>query len=105
MILAKRIKPRILPKIVRNKKLRAEVFERDGGVCAKCGRYDSHWIHDHIHELWASGPDTLENSQTLCRHCNQDKTSENTTARAKTDRLRERHDATVRRRQIQRSAS
>lgn len=88
------------PRIVRNKLLRAKVFERDKGICCKCGRFDPRWIHDHELPLWLDGPDTLENSQTLCRQCERPKTSGETTTRAKTDRLKERHDLTKIRRGV-----
>lgn len=79
-------------RIVRNRLLRKLVFERDQGVCAKCGRYDPKWIHDHIIELWEFGEDTLENSQTLCKLHSDEKTFGKFAARAKTDRLAARHD-------------
>ena len=91
------------PAIERNPKLRAEVFARDGGVCGRCGRYDKKWIHDHKNPLWRRGADTLENSWTLCRHCEKPKTSRETTERAKADRLREAHERSRQRRSIQES--
>jgi len=93
------------PRIVRNKLLRKRVFERDGGLCRDCGRFDPKWEHDHDVPLWSGGKDDLDNSVTRCRRCHVRKTIGEAPVRAKTDRLRERHDATVRRRQIQRSAS
>lgn len=84
----------------RNTLLRKRVFERDGGVCACCGRFDPKWEHDHVTALWEGGKDTLENSQTLCRHCHLSKTTRDVPVRAKTDRLRARHDLTRRRRRI-----
>jgi 5-methylcytosine-specific restriction endonuclease McrA len=85
---------------IRNKLLRKKVFERDGGVCARCQRYDAHWQHDHILPLSLGGADTLENSETLCRDHHRDKTSSEAAPRAKADRLAERHELTQRRRQI-----
>ena len=91
-------------RIVRNKLLRKRVFERDGGICVDCGRFDPKWEHDHDLALWNGGPDTLENSVTRCRNCHLRKTVGETPVRAKTDRLRARHDLTQRRRQIARTA-
>jgi 5-methylcytosine-specific restriction endonuclease McrA len=45
----------------RNAYLRKKVFERDAGICAVCGQFDPKWEADHRHELWAKGPDRLEN--------------------------------------------
>ena len=92
------------PRIVRNKLLRKRVFERDGGICVDCGRFDPLWQHDHDLAIWNGGPDTLENSVTRCRRHHLDKTIKEAPVHAKTDRLRARHDLTQRRRQIARSA-
>jgi 5-methylcytosine-specific restriction endonuclease McrA len=88
------------PHIVRNKLLRKRVFERDGGICADCGRYDAKWEHDHDVPLWSGGRDDLDNSVTRCRACHLKKTTGETPVRAKTDRLRERHDLTLKRKGI-----
>lgn len=88
------------PKPIRNKMLRAKVFERDGGICAKCGRYDAKWQHDHVLPLSLGGSDTLENSETLCRHHHGEKTSSEAAPRAKADRIHKRVDLTERRRRI-----
>lgn len=88
------------PKIVRDPKLRALVYERDKGVCAVCQVYDKDWIHEHIRALWATGPDTLENSETRCRRHATEKTSVEATQRAKADRLNAKHERTKRRKQI-----
>jgi 5-methylcytosine-specific restriction endonuclease McrA len=87
-------------KIVRNKFLRAKVFERDGGVCATCGRFDPKWQHDHILPLSLGGKDTLDNAQTLCRDHHGAKTSAEAAPRAKADRLSERHKLTEKRRAV-----
>lgn len=94
-----RAKP-LRARIIRNRGLRAKVFERDQGVCATCKVYDARWIHDHIVELWQGGVDTLENSQTLCRRHSDEKTFGNFPARAKTDRLAARAEQTRTRRAI-----
>lgn len=87
-------------KSYRNKLLRKRVFERDQGYCAKCRAYDPKWEADHVTALWEGGKDTLENLQTLCRHCHMAKTVKDTPIRAKADRLRERHETMKARRSI-----
>ncbi len=89
----------------RNTLLRKRVEDRDQGICAKCGKYDAKWQHDHIQELWEGGRDTLENSQTLCRRHHLEKTCGNMPIRAKTDRLKARHDLTRRRKQLLRTST
>lgn len=91
-------------KIIRNKGLRAKVFDRDGGICARCQRYDPKWEHDHEQPLSMGGRDDLDNSITLCRDCHRRKTSGEAPVRAKTDRLRLRHELTQKRKQIVRTA-
>ena len=86
------------------KRLRERVYERDQGICAVCRVYDAKWEADHIHEMWAGGPDDIDNLQTLCRRHHQEKTKNQTPIRAKTDRLRERHELTQKRKQIVRTA-
>jgi len=86
--------------VVRNKLLRKRVEDRDTGICTVCGIYDAKWEADHIHEIWAGGPDDIDNMQTLCRRHHVEKTAEQTPVRAKTDRLRERHDLTRRRKHV-----
>jgi|SRR6185437_10245667 len=90
----------IKTKIVRNKALRAKVFERDEGICIDCGKYDPKWEHDHDVPLWSGGRDTLENSVTRCRHCHLRKTVGETPVRAKTDRLAARHAQTKKRKPV-----
>jgi len=88
------------PKIVRNKRLRAQVFERDQGRCAVCDIYDAKWEADHIQALWQGGSDTLDNLQTLCRRHHLEKSVGHVPIRAKTDRLAARHELTRKRRAI-----
>jgi 5-methylcytosine-specific restriction endonuclease McrA len=88
---------------VRNKRLKKLVEERDHGICAVCGIYDAKWESDHIHEIWASGPDDIDNLQTLCRRHHQDKTAEQTGRRAKADRLAARHQQTRQRKPVRAS--
>lgn len=53
------------------KDIRAQVFERDGHVCLRCGSDDRHRLRaDHIVPESKGGPATLENLQTLCMSCN-----------------------------------
>jgi len=96
-------KKRPAPRIVRNKRLRAEVFARDGGICSQCGVYDAKWEHDHEIPLAMGGRDDLANSVTRCRRCHRAKTSGEAPVRAKADRLRSRHDLTRRRKQLLRA--
>lgn len=88
------------PRIHRNRLLRKKVFERDGGICIDCGRYDPKWEHDHDLAIWSGGPDTLENSVTRCRAHHLQKTIGEAPVRAKTDRLRERMELMRKRREI-----
>ena len=50
-------------------------YERQGGVCPKCGRkYDFSEMHgDHIVPWWRGGATVLENCQMLCEKCNTGK--------------------------------
>lgn len=52
--------------------LRAATFARDGWRCVKCGSMD-HLERDHIVPHADGGPNSLDNSQTLCRTCNRRK--------------------------------
>lgn len=90
--------------MIRSRYLRKKVMERDQGICCLCGKYDPKWEADHTVALWSGGKDALDNMRTLCRRCHGEKTVSETPVRAKTDRLRARHDLTQRRRQIQRTA-
>ncbi len=98
------LKPRKLdlnrPAIVRNAGLRAKVWERDEGVCCDCGRFSPRWQHDHARPLSMGGADTLENSVTRCQSCHRRKSNNETTARAKADRLAQREALTRQRREI-----
>lgn len=49
--------------------LRWQVFERDNFTCRSCGSR-THLACDHIIAESKGGPTTLDNLQTLCRHCN-----------------------------------
>lgn len=52
--------------------VRAEVFERDGHRCVKCGAVEDLTL-DHIHPWSLGGPDTADNLRVLCRSCNSRK--------------------------------
>jgi 5-methylcytosine-specific restriction endonuclease McrA len=63
------------------------IRKRDRGICAKCGTKTKNWQVDHIKPLieakgnidyWKS-----ENLQTLCVDCHKEKTSFESTQRAK----------------------
>ena len=57
---------------------RMRVWKRDRGECARCGRFDREWHVDHKKRLADGGSFAMDNLQTLCRGCHQDKTgSEN----------------------------
>lgn len=84
----------------RNALLRKRVLERDQGICRVCGRYDAKWQSDHVQPLWQGGKDELDNLQTLCRRHHLAKSVGETPIRAKSDRLRARHELTKRRRAV-----
>lgn len=52
--------------------VRAEVFQRDGHQCVKCGAVEDLTL-DHIHPWSLGGPDTVDNLRVLCRSCNSRK--------------------------------
>lgn len=53
------------------KKIRAQVFERDGYVCLRCGCDELHRLRaDHVHPESKGGLATPDNLQTLCMSCN-----------------------------------
>jgi 5-methylcytosine-specific restriction endonuclease McrA len=52
--------------------LRAQVFERDGSVCAYCGATDD-LVCDHVTPLVAGGTNDHDNLTTACRPSNASK--------------------------------
>lgn len=66
---------------VRNdpKFLRAVVFARDRGVCAGCGldclASARPWQADHVEPLHRGGSGALDNVQTLCEPCHEEKSA------------------------------
>lgn len=56
--------------------IRKELFIRDGGKCASCGAITKKWEADHIIPVFlGGGACDLENFQTLCTSCHQEKTT------------------------------
>lgn len=52
--------------------LRTTVFKRDNYTCKACGRKDNLTV-DHIVQLSCGGTNNLENLQTLCKYCHEEK--------------------------------
>lgn len=52
--------------------IRKTVFTRDNYTCRSCGRKNNLTV-DHIVQLSRGGSNNLENLQTLCRHCHEQK--------------------------------
>ncbi|WP_373435214.1 HNH endonuclease [Metamycoplasma equirhinis] len=59
---------------VSNKK-RFEIYSRDNYCCKRCGAYNKNLEIDHIIPVSRGGKSTLDNLQTLCHDCNQQKGS------------------------------
>ena len=55
-----------------NKKVRKQVFDRDGKVCKKCGAIKNLSL-DHIKPVSKGGENSLDNLQVLCKSCNSKK--------------------------------
>lgn len=56
-------------------KIRKLVFQRDLGICNKCGASNAEWEADHIVPVHAGGGGCgIENFQTLCKACHKQKT-------------------------------
>lgn len=63
------------------KKVKKQVWKRDGGQCRNCGITDSdavlrdgeHLHFDHIIPFSRNGADTVDNIQLLCGQCNREK--------------------------------
>ena len=66
------------------RRIRDEVFNRDGNQCLRCGS-SAHLTLDHIKHWSRGGGDNADNLRTLCRSCNsqrRDKTDEEWLGRA-----------------------
>lgn len=63
----------------RARPIREIVFERDRGICAKCGAdrsLDGRWDANHKVPLVEGGSNTLDNTETLCRDtCHKEETA------------------------------
>jgi 5-methylcytosine-specific restriction endonuclease McrA len=62
------------PSLARESSRRAEVYARDHGICARCGRNAEAagigWEADHVLPVADGGGESpLENLRTLCRPC------------------------------------
>lgn len=56
--------------------IRKALYEIDNGFCRNCGVFDEEWQADHIHPVFLGGGACgLNNLQTLCKWCHQEKTS------------------------------
>jgi hypothetical protein len=58
-----------------SKKIRFEVFKRDGFICQYCGAHPPHAVLevDHIHSVAAGGLNEMDNLVTACFDCNRGK--------------------------------
>ena len=58
-----------------SEKTKREVYEKQNGVCKKCGRHFeiNEMEADHITPWCEGGKTILENCQMLCRECNRRK--------------------------------
>ena len=56
-----------------SEKTQREVYEKQNGVCKKCGRHFeiNEMEADHITPWCEGGKTILENCQMLCRECNR----------------------------------
>lgn len=58
--------------------IRHKLFEKEKGICQKCGKHDKEWQADHIVEVRHGGGGCgMENFQTLCVECHKVKTKLN----------------------------
>lgn len=92
------LRPKI--SIVRDRKVREQVFLRDQGVCCDCGRFHVGWQAEHQIPLWSGGKDDLSNAVTRCPSCHKPKTAREAKDRAHVERLREKNEAHKRRMRI-----
>lgn len=59
--------------------IREELYKRDKGKCADCGKTTPDWDADHILEVSNGGGGCeLDNFQTLCKECHKKKTKNRT---------------------------
>jgi hypothetical protein len=68
-----------MARVALSKKLRFDVFKRDGFVCAYCGAHPSETVTlevDHIHPVAEGGTNDPDNLVTACFDCNRGKRAE-----------------------------
>ena len=71
-----------------------DLFVQQDGRCANClqdlttkGAKEIEFIDEHVAPLWRGGTNQLSNRQLWCKLCSGDKTSEEATQRAKSNRI------------------
>jgi hypothetical protein len=65
-----------MPRIAISKKLRFDVFKRDGFQCVYCGAHPSETVLlevDHVHPVAEGGSNDMDNLVTACWDCNRGK--------------------------------
>lgn len=76
-----------------SRKLRAEIFLLQQGVCKTCPTklHLKRWVLDHITPLEEGGADDASNLQAICEPCSTVKTSAEATERAGYRKTRDKH--------------
>jgi 5-methylcytosine-specific restriction protein A len=58
-----------------DRRVRPQALARDQFTCVRCGERDGLEV-DHVVPIAQGGTWTLDNAQTLCRHCHAEKTAQ-----------------------------